>query len=119
MNKFTIALLFAGAQAINKNTLATFRPLPEATGAAPWHNYNPSKQEVGHPIDYPVPNLGLDHEIRVTQGNLKLEEGLLKHNLNMGPADQIWNVNGQIKPLVYDTKDPIRYPLYTRDYTRA
>ena len=118
MNKFTIALLFSGAQAINKYTQATFRPLPESTEAAPWHNYQPNAEKLAHPINYPVQDLGLDHEIKVTHENLKLEEGLLKHNLSMGPADQVWNKNGQIKPLIYDTKDPIRFPLYTRDYTK-
>ena len=119
MNKFTIALLFSGASAINKYTTATFRPLPESTGAAPWHNYGPNEMKLPYPHDYPVPNLGLDHDIVVTHNNIKLEEGLLKQKLNMGPADQIWNKNGQIKPLVYDTKDPISHPLYNRDYTTA
>ena len=117
MNKLSIALLFSGAVAINKESM--YRPLPESTGQAPWHNYNPNTEVVGHPINYPVPNFGIDHDIKVTHSNLKLEEGLLKHNLSMGPAGQVWNNKGMIKPLMYDEKDPIKYPLYTRDYTRA
>ncbi len=40
MNKLSIALLFSGAVAISKESM--YRPLPESTGQAPWHNYNPN-----------------------------------------------------------------------------
>ena len=34
-----------------------------------------------HPIDYPVPDFGISHEIRYTNNNIKNAEKKLKHNL--------------------------------------
>ena len=61
----------------------------------------------------------MDHDIIATQNNIKMEEKRLKHQLNMGAPGQVWNNQGQIKRLQYDTKDPISHPLYTRDYTHV
>lgn len=55
-----------------------YRPLPES---APWHQ---EKREwrwhkPDYPTNYKVPDFGVDHDIAVSQNNLKDTEKLLKH----------------------------------------
>lgn len=55
-----------------------YRPLP---GTAPWHEerreWKWHKPE--YPINYKVPNFGIDHDIETSQQNLANAEKLLKH----------------------------------------
>ena len=41
-----------------------------------------------HPIDYPVPDFGVSHEIRYTQNNIKNAEKALNHKLSADWEDK-------------------------------
>jgi hypothetical protein len=76
------ALVLTLEQAIavyGKNT--DYRP---PAGTAPWHE---EKREwrwhkPDYPIDYKVPNFGIDHDIAVSQQNLEVAEKTLKQKFN-------------------------------------
>ena len=54
-----------------------------------------------HPMDYDVPDFGLDHEIRYTQNNIANTEKSMKHKLNfmndpVPPKDQDRPINYKV-----------------------
>jgi hypothetical protein len=80
MNKtspFVISLLFASTSAI-KNT---YRP---TAGSVPWGSAaaRPTWDTPDHPVNYFVPNLGVDHNILTTQNSLRIAESESKTQLN-------------------------------------
>ena len=77
--KFTLICLIASASAIQK----TFRPVSQES--APW--YKPASVTHGalkpdFPINYPVPNFGVDHDIKASQNSLKISEKALGKTLH-------------------------------------
>jgi len=72
MNKtspIVIALLLSDTSAINHG----FRP---TQGAVPWHGAatRPTWDTPDHPVNYFIPNLGMDHGILTTMNSLKIAE---------------------------------------------
>ena len=53
-----------------------------------------------HPVDYPVPDFGISHEIRYTNNNIKNAEKSLKHNLtaNFGAKKAPVNPRNYVVP---------------------
>lgn len=62
-----MAALLLTAEQVNAKF---FRPLP---GTAPWHKEGREGEwyKLDYPIDYPVPNFGMDHDIVSTHKNMK------------------------------------------------
>ena len=49
------------------------------------HKWTPNLKKVkGHPINYKVPNFGMDQEIKDTKSNLAKVEKRMKHKLTVG-----------------------------------
>ena len=65
---FTAALvaLFLGqeAQAVSHKDKSHYRPY--TNGRTPWYKTHPRHAPIGHPVDYYVPNFGVDAEILST-----------------------------------------------------
>jgi len=55
-----------------------FRP---PAGTAPWHKEGRENEwfKLDYPIDYKVPDFGMDHDIIHTQKHIKDQEDRLKH----------------------------------------
>ena len=67
--KFVLALLFSTTQAINHK----YRP---PTGSVPWHDAatRPTWDTPDYPVNYYVPNFGMDHNILASMNSLKIAE---------------------------------------------
>jgi hypothetical protein len=68
-------------------------------GSAGCTQYKFPDAKPGHPIDYPVPNFGMDHDIKATEASIKQAEGSVDHVWKPTEnKDGTWNVPTALAP---------------------
>jgi len=65
------------------NTITESDPICSSAGCT---QYKHKKKGLGYKINYPVPNFGRDHDINDNFASLKLAEGMIGHNFQIGSA---------------------------------
>ena len=92
----SLAAFFLGqeVQAMTHKDKNHYRPF--TNGRTPWYKTHPRHAAIGHPVDYKVPNFGVDADIASSLEHLKNAEAKY----------------GKMKKISYK-KQPLPYKVYT------